>query len=614
MLEKSKYNLVDDSMDQRIPADNEGHFQHGLTFEVKFIGSLDIVRPKSRIEILAAMRRIRYEFKIKNIKKKKVSLIVSVDGVKVVLRKKKKSQAMRIVRTVGQAFEVCHKQSLDNADDTTTEVIDKLSVCPDTTTEVVNELFVSPDTTTEVFPELPVYPDMITEVIKELFVCPDTTTEVIPELPVCPDMTMEVVYELSVTVTQAVSNLSVFSVPALPDLPWRYPVLLELPWWSSAPPWWSSAMPWWSSALQWGSLVPCTLLWWFSAPPWGYSVPSTLLWWFSAPPLGSSVPSALLWWSSAPLWGSSGLSALLWWSSAPPWGSTVPSSRLCSTEMVFSPACLGLVPRSDCSALAPQSAPTWLVKGEEERSRDETLVSGNTTEESDNAGLEKDDKVCEAPVLVESSMLASPLSSPLTVSHQVELLQRQLQQQEQRSQAASAQVVLLQQQLSVETSARTEAQARVQQLLQQNTELLQHLSLLVKHVQELELRTQLHKNSPLGSQDSLLEIALRANMPAVSRDPIPNPPSSARGGFPLSNSLVRLDSFHFFTESSDQEKKPEQDRDSGQGQDEDQSVGSSPPGNQFLSALNTPGFRESGIASGYESNTDESDDRDSWGQ
>ncbi len=32
----------------------------------------------------------QYEFKIKNIKKKKVSLIVSVDGVKVVLRKKKK--------------------------------------------------------------------------------------------------------------------------------------------------------------------------------------------------------------------------------------------------------------------------------------------------------------------------------------------------------------------------------------------------------------------------------------------------------------------------------------------------------------------------------------------
>lgn len=65
------------------------------------------------------------------------------------------------------------------------------------------------------------------------------------------------------------------------------------------------------------------------------------------------------------------------------------------------------------------------------------------------------------------------------------------------------QVSLLQQQLSVETSARTEAQTRVQQLLQQNTELLQHLSLLVKHVQELELRTQAHKRSPCESLTSV---------------------------------------------------------------------------------------------------------------
>lgn len=50
------------------------------------------------------------------------------------------------------------------------------------------------------------------------------------------------------------------------------------------------------------------------------------------------------------------------------------------------------------------------------------------------------------------------------------------------------QVHVLQEQLSVEVSARTDAQARVQRLLQQNTDLLQHISLLVKQIQELELK------------------------------------------------------------------------------------------------------------------------------
>lgn len=50
------------------------------------------------------------------------------------------------------------------------------------------------------------------------------------------------------------------------------------------------------------------------------------------------------------------------------------------------------------------------------------------------------------------------------------------------------QVRVLQEQLLVEANARNDAQVRVQRLLQQNTDLLQHISLLVRQIQELEIK------------------------------------------------------------------------------------------------------------------------------
>ncbi|CAN9503134.1 unnamed protein product [Ophioblennius macclurei] len=484
----TKYNLVDDAHDLRIPMHNEEVFKHGVCFEAKYIGSLEVGRPGSRMEIVAAMRRIRYEFKLKNIKKKKVNIVVSTDCVKVILRKKKKrkgwswdenavlvtqdpiyrifyvshdaqdlkifsyiardgqtnlfrcnvfkskrkSQAMRIVRTVGQAFDVCHQLTLQTKSDEQEDEEGK-----------AEELEAAP--------------------AKKRFALSEET-------------------DLEATTEESIECAS---------------------------------------------------------------------------------------------------------------SSDVEKNK------------------------------------KDEAVSDDGKICGNPS------------LLLGSPILGASMSGQSAAEASCSAEHQVQLLRKQLQQQEQQALAASAQVHVLQEQLSVEVCARTEAQARVQRLLQQNTDLLQHISLLVKQIQELELKATGQLTS-MGSQDSLLEITFRAKPPSAFREPLtpssssstaaaqsqlqisdgawvsalPGPHSPSAAGsdsIPLgvSGSGVRLECFRF---SSRGPESQDQGQDAGETPSDGVPDESSLLGEQVLGALELLRFRESGIGSEYESNTDESDDRDSWGQ
>ncbi|XP_010982712.1 carboxyl-terminal PDZ ligand of neuronal nitric oxide synthase protein isoform X1 [Camelus dromedarius] len=392
MPSKTKYNLVDDGHDLRIPLHNEDAFQHGICFEAKYVGSLDVPRPNSRVEIVAAMRRIRYEFKAKNIKKKKVSIMVSVDGVKVILKKKKKLLLL-------QKKEWTWDES-------------KMLVMQD---PIYRIFYVSHDSQ-----DLKIFSYIARDGASNVFRCnvfKSKKKSQAMRIVRTVGQAFEVCHKLSLQHTQQ-------NADGQED--------------------------------------------------------------------GESERNS----------NSSG----------------DPGRQLTGAERAATAA----AEETDIDAVeAPLPGNDVL-----EFSRGVTDLDAVGKE----GGSHTDSKVAphpQEPMLTASPRMLLPSSSskppglgtgtPLSTHHQMQLLQQLLQQQQQQTQVAVAQVHLLKDQLAAEAAARLEAQARVHQLLLQNKDMLQHISLLVKQVQELELK--LSGQNAMGSQDSLLEITFRSGALPVLCDP-----------------------------------------------------------------------------------------------
>lgn len=77
---------------------------------------------------------------------------------------------------------------------------------------------------------------------------------------------------------------------------------------------------------------------------------------------------------------------------------------------------------------------------------------------------------------------------------------------------------MLKDQLAAEAAARLEAQARVHQLLLQNKDMLQHISLLVKQVQELELKLSGQNTSKPWARLALVPVS-KLRKPSYSHEP-----------------------------------------------------------------------------------------------
>ncbi|KAL7676509.1 hypothetical protein ACOME3_002762 [Neoechinorhynchus agilis] len=85
---------ITDYCSQKIqePFRNQFAGNSGNIYDAKYIGSLKVAKPKTKCEIVCAMRTVRNEFKLKKQKKHKVKLKVSLQGIEILLNSIKTNQ------------------------------------------------------------------------------------------------------------------------------------------------------------------------------------------------------------------------------------------------------------------------------------------------------------------------------------------------------------------------------------------------------------------------------------------------------------------------------------------------------------------------------------------
>ncbi|OQR74535.1 carboxyl-terminal PDZ ligand of neuronal nitric oxide synthase protein-like [Tropilaelaps mercedesae] len=124
--------------------------------------------------------------------------------------------------------------------------------------------------------------------------------------------------------------------------------------------------------------------------------------------------------------------------------------------------------------------------------------------------------VSEAPPPFGANEIDSNLTS-LSTLHQLQLLRAQMDYQSQAAQQALSQVKLLREQLSAENAARIDAMSQNQLLTQQNRELIHHIQILVKQIQELEVSARCQQT--ILRETSLSPIRA-SNTPSVFEFPV----------------------------------------------------------------------------------------------